>query len=146
MTDDKRSIDRLVDSFFGLFSNRGGARPNLRAIFGLCIPRAIISKCVAPTPEVFTLEEFITPREALLCNGTLTDFQESETTERTIILGNIAQRVCTYAKSGVLNGAPFHSRGVKVFQFIKSSEGWRIAAVAWDDEREGFTVDEATLS
>src|SRR5579883_818101 len=102
-SDDKQSIDRIVQSFFGLFSNRGGARPNLRAIFGLCIPQAIISKCVTPTPEVFTLEEFTRPREALLSNGTLTDFQESETSERTTILGNVAQRVCTYSKSGVLS-------------------------------------------
>jgi hypothetical protein len=144
-TDDKDSIDRIVHSFFGLFSNRNGARPDLSAIFGLCIPQAIISKCVALTPEIYTLEEFITPRQVLLCSGTLTDFQESETSERTTILGNIAQRVCTYAKSGALNGVPFHSRGVKVFQFVRSPEGWRIASVAWDDEREGLTVDQAAL-
>jgi hypothetical protein len=142
---DEQAIDRTVQAFFGLFTNRNGVRPNLGAIFDLCIPEAIISKCVAPAPEVFTLEEFIAPREALLCNGTLTDFQESETAERTVIVGNIAQRVCTYAKSGVLDGVPFRSRGVKVFQLIRSPAGWRIAAVAWDDEREGLTIDRAAL-
>src|SRR5690242_12824877 len=69
-SEDRRAIDELVRAFFGLFSNRGGVRPNLRAIFDLCISEAIISKCVSATPEVMSLEAFIAPREVLLSNGT----------------------------------------------------------------------------
>lgn len=135
---DQQAIDELVRAFFDLFSNRGGAAPRLRAIFDLCIPEAIIAKCVSPVPEVTSLEAFIAPREALLSNGTLTDFREVETAHHTQVFGNVAQRSCTYAKSGQLNGVAFHTRGAKVFQFIKGPRGWRISAVAWDDEREGF--------
>ena len=143
---DRQTIDVLVRAFFGLFSNRGGVRPDLRAIFELCIPEAIISKCVAPTPEVMSLESFIAPREVLLSNGTLTDFEERETAHHTQVFGNVAVRACTYAKSGVFNGVPFDARGAKVFQFIRGSRGWRISAVAWDDEREGFHLEPDVLT
>jgi len=137
----KREIDRLVRSFFALFSNRGGVVPELNAIFDLFVPRGIISKCVAVPPEVSTLEEFIAPRRELLSSGDLREFHEVETSESTLVLGHLAQRVSGYTKSGVLNGMPFSTRGVKVFQFVLTADGWRIVSVAWDDERAGFSVD-----
>lgn len=140
LSEDERAIDALVGAFFNLFSNRGGARPDLRGIFDLCIPEAVISKCVSSTPEIASLDEFIAPREALLSDGALTDFHEVETAHHTQVFGNVAQRSCTYAKSGVLDGVPFRARGAKVFQFIKGPDGWRISAVSWDDEREGFRL------
>lgn len=136
---DHEAIDALVRDFFELFTNTAGRTPNLRAIFELCIPQAIVSKCISPAPEVMSLEAFIAPRAMILTDGTLTDFREHETAHRTSVLGNIAQRVSTYAKSGVLRGVPFAERGVKVFQFVRTGAGWRIAAVAWDDERPAAT-------
>lgn len=137
----KSAIDLLVRSFFALFSNRGGVVPDLNGIFDLFVPRGIVSKCVAVPPEVSTLEEFIAPRRELLSNGSVREFHEVETSESTLILGHLAQRVSGYTKSGVLNGTPFSTRGVKLFQFIRTSDGWRIVSVAWDDERVGFSVD-----
>lgn len=133
-------------AFFHLFSNRGGVRPNLRAIFDLCIPEAVLSKCVSSTPEVTSLEAFIAPREALLSDGTLTDFEEVETAHNTQVFGNVAQRSCTYTKSGSLHGVPFRTHGAKVFQLIKGPDGWRISAVSWDDEREGFRLGRDVLA
>lgn len=143
---DDAAITEIVTGFFGLFTNRDGATLRLRAIFDLCLPEAIISKCIGPTPEVQGLEAFIAPRAAILTDGTLTDFAEVETAHRTSVFGNVAQRVSTYAKSGVLRGVPFEARGLKVFQLVRTAAGWRIAAVAWDDEREGVTFDPAILS
>ena len=138
--EDQPEIDELVGAFFRLFSNGNGVTPNLRAIFDLCIPEAVISRCVRPTPEVMSLHSFIAPRQELLTNGTLTDFHEVETANRTSIFGNIAQRACTYTKTGLLDGTPFETRGVKVFQFIKGPHGWRISALSWHDEGEGITI------
>jgi len=141
--DDRHAIDALVDAFFRLFSNRDGATPSLQAIFDLCIPQAVICKCAGSAPEVMSLQSFIAPRQELLTSGTLIDFAEVETAGETRVFGSIAQRVSTYTKAGVLDGAPFHGRGVKLFQFVKTPHGWRISAVAWDDERDGFTVPDA---
>jgi hypothetical protein len=143
-SDAKRAIDRLVASFFELFSNRGGVVPQLNGIFDLFVAQGIVAKCVGVPPEVSTLEEFIAPRRELLSSGRLKEFHERETSERTLILGNIAQRVSGYTKSGVLNGMPFSTRGVKLFQFVRTDAGWRIASVAWDDERAGFSGESLT--
>ncbi|HXH94281.1 MAG TPA: DUF4440 domain-containing protein [Thermoanaerobaculia bacterium] len=135
-------IDRLTDSFFALYSNRDGVRPDLGRIFDLFVPNGLIAKCTGPDPEISTLHEFIAPRQELLTNGSLTDFSESETSKHTQIFGNIAQRISTYQKSGCLDGVAFTARGVKTFQFLWTRTGWRILSVSWDDEREGLAVEE----
>lgn len=140
--DAKSEIDRLTESFFQLFSNRGGATPRLERIFDLFVPEGIIARCGDGTAEITTLQEFITPRRELLTNGTLTEFSEVETSENTRVFGHIANRLSTYQKSGVLRGRPFSSRGMKSFQFVRTPAGWRILSMAWDDEREGFAVNE----
>lgn len=130
----KAEIDRLIANFFSLFSNRGGSRADVAGVRNLFVTQGLIAKCVASAPEILTLEEFITPREELLSDGTLTDFAEVETSETTQVFGHIAQRVSTYEKSGVLHGEPFVTRGVKTFQLIETPAGWRILSMTWDDE------------
>jgi hypothetical protein len=56
------------------------------------------------------------------------------------VFGDVAQHFCSYEKSGVQDGVPFTGRGMKTVQLVRMPEGWRISAVAWDDEREGLTV------
>ncbi len=115
-TADHAAIDAIASAFFGLFDNRDGRAPSLRAVVDLCIPSVIISKCSADIPDVMDLEAFIAPRAAILGNGTLTDFHEVETAHRTDIVGNVGQRISTYTKSGVMRGERFEARGIKVFQ------------------------------
>ena len=55
----------------------------------------------------------------------------------------MAQRISTYEKTGSLQGRPFTTRGMKTFQFVLTASGWRIIAVAWDDARDGLTLDDA---
>lgn len=137
----KAEIDRLTAAFFALFSNRRGT-PDLAGIYDLFVEQGVIAKCTAAEAEISTLQEFIWPRQELLSNGSLTDFFEAETAETTEILGHIARRTSEYRKSGILNGAPFETRGVKMFQFIETERGWRILSVTWDDERDGFALPE----
>ena len=132
--DAKIAIDTLTRRFFAAFTNKDGAHPDVASLRRLLIPRALIVKNVGAIPEYFTVDDFIAPREKLLTDGTLADFSEEELSERTDIFGNIAQRFCAYRKSGVLSGAPFATRGMKTLQFVHTPEGWKIAAVTWDDE------------
>ena len=78
----------------------------------------------------------------MLSNGTLTDFREWELSGHTEIFGDIAQHFCSYAKAGVLLGASFTGRGMKTMQFVRTAAGWRISAVAWDDERDGLAIEQ----
>lgn len=137
---DKDAIDALARAFFDVFSNRGGKVSNLGALYDLCLPEAVVIKTCADVPTVYSLREFIEPRARLLGGGELRDFFEEELAERTDIFGGVAQRFCSYRKSGTLSGQSFETRGMKCLQFVKSAGRWFISAVAWDDERDGNVV------
>ena len=130
---DKNDIDELTKEFFNLFTNVNGRIPNLTAIHQLFTREGIVIKNVGGNTEIFSLTSFIEPRQRILTDGTLTDFQERELTERSDIAGSVAQRFCTYKKSGTLNGVFFETHGVKTIQFIKTNNRWKITSVAWDD-------------
>jgi hypothetical protein len=133
MPTDKSEIDDLTNQFFNLFTNVGSRVPDLSRINTLFIPQGIIIKNVGGNTEIFSLSTFIAPRQRILTDGTLVDFQEQELTERTDIAGSIAQRFCKYKKSGKLNGNSFENQGVKTIQFVRINNAWKISAVAWDD-------------
>ena len=133
LSTDKNEIDRLTREFFDLFTNYGGRIPSLSRINDLFIPEGIVIKNVGGNTEIFSLSSFIAPRQKILTDGTLADFQERELTERTDIAGAVAQRFCTYTKSGKFKGESFENQGVKTLQFIKTNNTWKISAVAWDD-------------
>ena len=132
--DDQTEIDALVAAMFDLFTNADGRPPRVDKARDLFLPGSSIIKNTAAGPEVYTLERFIETRTAILSDGTLTGFRERELDTNTEVDGNHAERVCTYTKSGVLNGVAFTTRGVKVMRLMRTADGWRLTALAWDDE------------
>lgn len=128
----KIEIDAVTAEFFGAFDNRGGRPADVARIRRLVLPSGVIVM-TGPDFTVYTVDEFIEPRRQLLSDGRLTDFSEWETSERTEIAGDIASRVCEYRKSGILNGEPYEGGGTKTLQFVRTPDGWRIAALAWFD-------------
>ncbi|MEV5122409.1 DUF4440 domain-containing protein [Streptomyces decoyicus] len=125
-------IDVVTAEFFEAFDNRGGKAADVARIRRLVLPGGVIVKA-GPEFTVYTVDEFIEPRERLLTDGRLVEFSEWETSERTEIAGDIASRFSEYRKSGTLDGEPFEGGGTKTIQFVRTSEGWRIAALAWYD-------------
>ena len=132
---DLAAIDAVIAAFFGAFTNKNGAA-DLGRLRTLTIAQCVIVK--ASAPEIYGLEDFIAPRAKLLNGGALAEFEEIETSSSTDIFGNIAQRLSLYRKSGILSGKPFAATGVNQFLLVRMDGGWKIAAVTWDDEREGF--------
>lgn len=130
---DRHAIDALAATFFAVFSNIGGRNADLSSLHALCLPQALVVKAVGSQPEACDLLAFIAPREALLNGGRLRDFSEQEIEARTDLFGNIAQRWCRYRKAGVLDGVAFDAEGWKSLQCVRTPQGWRIAAVIWDD-------------
>ncbi len=132
---DLAAIDAVIAAFFGAFTNKH--RPaDLGRLRTLTIAQCVIVK--ASVPEIYGLEDFIAPRAKLLNGGPLAEFEEVETSSSTDIFGNIAQRLSPYRKSGILSGNRFAATGVNQFLLVRMDAGWKIAAVTWDDEREGF--------
>ncbi|MCZ0991393.1 nuclear transport factor 2 family protein [Streptomyces diastatochromogenes] len=128
----KIEIDAVTAEFFGAFDNRGGKPADVARIRRLVLPSGVIVM-TGPDFTVYTVDEFIEPRRQLLSDGRLTEFSEWETSERTEIAGDIASRVSEYRKSGILKGEPYEGGGTKTLQFVRTPEGWRIAALAWYD-------------
>ncbi|GAA2149154.1 hypothetical protein GCM10009760_42040 [Kitasatospora kazusensis] len=129
----KIELDELTAEFFGAFDNRGGKTADVARIRRLVLPGGVITM-TGPQFTAYTVEGFIEPRERLLADGRLVEFSEWETSERTEIVGDIASRFGEYRKSGVLDGEPFEGGGTKAFQFVRTPDGWRIAAFAWIDQ------------
>ncbi|MFD9569371.1 DUF4440 domain-containing protein [Streptomyces sp. NPDC059982] len=128
----KPEIDAVTAEFFAAFDNRGGTPADVARLRRLVLPGGVIVK-TGPEFTAYTLEEFIEPRERLLNDGRLVEFTEWETSERTEIEGDIASRFGEYRKSGVLDGVPFEGGGTKALQFVRTPDGWRIAAFSWFD-------------
>ncbi|MFE1313913.1 DUF4440 domain-containing protein [Streptomyces sp. NPDC058755] len=128
----KIEIDAVTAEFFGAFDNRGGRPADVARIRRLVLPSGVIVM-TGPDFTVYTVDEFIEPRRQLLSDGRLVEFSEWETSERTEIVGDIASRVSEYRKSGIMNGEPYEGGGTKTLQFVRTPDGWRIAALAWFD-------------
>jgi hypothetical protein len=136
----KAQLDRLTAEFFRAVSFEPGETPAYGNIHGLFIETGLLIKNTSPVPEISTVRQFIEPRQAMVRSGELTRFNESELSETTQIFGNVAHRFNAYAKSGILGGVPFEARGMISTQFILTPAGWKISAMAWDDERPGLSI------
>lgn len=130
---DEQAIHLLTSRFFAAFTNRNNKGPHLQLLNDFFSEKAIIIKANNESKEVSNLHDFITPRQKILTNGSLKDFEEEETNAETVIHGNVASRISRYHKSGVLNDVQFASDGIKIFSFCKMENGWKIASVVWQD-------------
>ena len=136
----KAELDRLTTEFFRAVSFEEGGTPLFENIHTLFIETGLLIKNTASKPEISTVSQFIEPRQASVRSGELTRFNEAELSERTEIFGNVAHRFNSYAKSGTMKGVPFAARGMISTQFILTPAGWKISAMAWDDERPGLSI------
>lgn len=137
------SVDAIraqLQAFFAAVSFNPGERPGYGAIGDLFIEGGRLIKNSGDVPEISTVEQFVTPRQAMVDSGQLTEFREFEIEGTTQVFGNVAHHYCTYGKHGVSDGVPFDGRGVITTQFVRTPAGWRISSMAWDDERPGLSI------
>jgi RimJ/RimL family protein N-acetyltransferase len=140
---DRAELDRLVETFFGAFTSEPGPAARMAELRRSFLPRAVIVRTCGAEPGVFGVDEFLTPREQLLTDGTLVGFREWPVSGRLEVFGDVAQWFGSYSKQGVQAGVRVDGRGMKSLQFVRTGSGWRISAAAWDDEREDSRVSES---
>ena len=133
MKSDKEAIDEIAGAFFGAFANGSGTPESIDVLYDIFIPEAIVVKNVGGTTEVLSVSGFVEPRRAILSDGSLQDFREYEVCEKTDIFANIGQRFSRYEKSWSASGRSFSGSGVKSLQFVRTSRGWKISGLVWDD-------------
>jgi hypothetical protein len=136
----KSELDRLTAEFLRAVSFEAGEAPSYQNIYALFIEPGLLIKNSGATPEVCSVRQFIEPRQATVTAGELTRFREVELSETTEIFGNVAHRFSAYAKSGTMKGVAFEARGMIATQFILTPGGWKMSAMAWDDERPGLSL------
>lgn len=140
MVDVRAELARLVEDFFRAVSFQEGERPGYDRIYTLFIDDGKIIKNSTETPEISGVDEFIAPRQKMVEAGELTSFEEVEHANITEVFGNVAHRLSTYGKRGVMNGVEFSGKGVISTQFIHTPAGWKMTSMAWDDERPGLEI------
>lgn len=127
-------ISKTTKAFFSAFTNKNGKQPNLDLLKSCCIPEVLIIRKTEHEETVYNLQSFTEPRQKLLTDGTLIEFEEEETLDTTTIVNTIAQRYSEYRKSGILQGMEFKQEGYKLFQFVKINNEWKISSVIWEDK------------
>jgi hypothetical protein len=137
---DRAAIAAVVDTFFAAFTSGPDSRARLDALRAVFLPEAVIVRTCGDEPTAYDVDGFIAPRQALLSGGTLSDFREWELAGRTEVFGDVAQHFCSYAKSWSQDGEAVTGRGMKSIQLVRTADGWKISAAAWDDERPGLTL------
>jgi hypothetical protein len=137
---DRAAVSELVRTFLAAFTSGPDCAARLDALLELFLPEAVIVRTCGD-PVVYGVTGFVAPRRELLTSGRLVDFREWELSGRIELFGDIAHYFGSYAKAGVQDGTAFTGRGMKTAQFVRTERGWRISALAWDDERTAPTGD-----
>lgn len=136
----KTEIDTLTAAFFRAVSFDGSEPSPYAHLYDIFIEGGQIIKNSSSSPEIYTVRQFIEPRQRMSDSGELARFTETEISEITEIFGNIAHRLSIYEKHGISGGVEIDGCGVISIQFIATPGGWKISALAWDDERPGLTI------
>ncbi len=142
MSEDTDIVDltELVATFFAAFASGPGLDERMATLRAVLLPGARIVKTCGGEPEVYDVDGFIEPRRALLASDAVTDFREWPLTGRTDVFGDVAHWFGGYAKAWTVADRPQRGAGIKSIQFVRTGDGWRISAAAWDDERDGLSL------
>lgn len=127
---DQTEIDLLIEGYYAFFKNSNQDWEMIQRFF---TAKATITKVFQRNIEQFDVAAFLAPRKKLLTNGTLTEFSEVEIERHTQIEGQIAHRFSGYRKNGLWEGKLYAGSGTKSFQLVKTTDGWKIHSLLWDD-------------
>jgi ribosomal-protein-serine acetyltransferase len=58
-----------------------------------------------------------------------------EVSANTEVFDCIAARTSRYSKAGLLDGKDYSGSGIKCFHLVDLGHGWRIASLAWVDDK-----------
>jgi ketosteroid isomerase-like protein len=139
--EDEAELASVVTAFFVLVSFAAGESPDYAALRALFARDAALVKATTAAPERWTVDEFVLLRRQQVASGELASFCERESSQVTELFGNVGHRFSAYEKRGTRHGGrAFATRGMVSTQFVRTTSGWRISSMAWDDERPGLRV------
>ena len=139
--EEEEAIANVMAKFLATVSFESGAHPDYSSLPSLFAEGARLVRTASGQPESIGIDEFVRDRTEQVRSGQLNAFAERETAQVTERFGNVAHRLSTYSKRSEHAGAVAeNSDGIISTQFVNTPSGWRISAMAWDDERPGLTI------
>ncbi len=135
VADDVEAIRALIARQFASLSWQVGETPDLETFRGDFVENALLFASARPV-RAQTVDEF-SQRMQGLCGTTLKSFVEAVTGTRIMVFGNVAMAAVACEN---LENSDTISRNVEMILLVKDDGVWRIAAQAWDGEREGLPV------
>lgn len=144
--DDVAAFRTITRRIYELISSPDGSR-DWDSIRHLYHPRATLVRTGVdergrPFVLAMSLDEYI-DNVATLLDGV--SFVETELDLRAEVFGNVAHAASVYAFERRTGRTVVRGRGVNFFNFVNEGEGWRIMNVAWDNERDGLSLEAAGL-
>lgn len=124
-----------MEDFLAAFVSGPDAVARAATLHDLLLPQAVVVRTCGEEPQVLDVDSFVAPRADLLSSGRLSDFREWPTEVAVEVFGDVAQAWVAYAKSWREGEIEHAGTGAKSVQAVRTGAGWRISAVAWDDER-----------
>lgn len=134
---DVESIDAIIAALYDVISGPAGPRDWDR-FHSLFAPGAILLPMV-PSPEgtttlqVLSAADFVTWADAYIAENAFYEAETGRTLER---YGNIANAMSAYDSRRSPGEEPF-ARGINTITLVTDGDRWYVAAIAWDQEREG---------
>lgn len=135
-SDDEQAIVAIIEDMFAAISWDGESPPDLARFGAAVLPEATVVPSARPLAPT-SIATFSQRMASLYVDGAMKIFDERALGTVVQVFGNIAVALGGF-EAIVDDGAP--GRGANAFLFVKEPEGWRIAAMAWDNEREGVQL------
>ncbi len=150
---DGSSVDAIVTALYASVSHGPEYEPNWDRLRALFLPKAIV---VPPKPAdatTFTvldidafeerIRKYIAGRRQ---RGETLGFTEREIARRENLFGNVCQVFSAYETLRTPGDPKPFTRGVHSIQLVGDGRRWWIAALAWDNEREGNPIEPTLLA
>jgi hypothetical protein len=141
MTDDERAIRDVIARQFGSLNWRPGTSGDWDAFTADFLPDAPLYPAARPI-KAQSAQDFV-GRMKGLAGTKLRSFAEAVLGVEVRIFGNVAVAV---AGCEITENDADVNRGVEMILFVKERAVWRIAAQAWDTERDGQSLPTHLLS
>ena len=133
----RQQVGRLVQAFFDAVSFAPDRAPRYEALHELFVAQGLLVNNAGDAPEVMPVAAFVRSRQASYDGGGVTRFEVVELADTTELFGNVAHRASAFVRRGLRDGQPFELRGMIFLQCLHTPQGWKLASVAWDDQRPG---------
>lgn len=139
-------IDVVIAQLFNAISFEENTAPSMSDIKPLFVQRGLLTNFNEETPLTLPVSDFIQYFENQVARGEIPSLEDREVYQHTEIHGRIAHRTSFYEARFKSNDLQPFAVGVNSIQLIKTSEGWRIVSMTWNDDNRGIGFFNATMS